>query len=340
MPKTQTSPVQNDATPGPDAITAVKPARIGSTEPVRTASTFTTHSEAPNHRESVNGGLGANSETTADWGSYGPSSAGQGGLEGGFGSIGNQQANVPGAAGGRSLGGGRVTNKGAEETVTVTLLPEKEGMFMFQHHNYEVKSVRRGGAVIRRYSDFVWLLDCLHKRYPFRQLPLLPPKRVAGKIFSPLRSSKSLKNALVNGRHLSSDVAFMEKRRRGLVRFLNALVRHPILSHENLVVMFLTVPTVSLPSAAAIKLHLICSTRSLQYGESRLRSQYKTNSQIDFSRRSSKTLCQKIFPKRLTPFAQAYANQQTTTSVSAIFLSALPSVTKVLQPTIYDSPKL
>ena len=82
---------------------------------------------------------------------------------------------------GRSLGGGRVTNRGAEETITVTLLPEKEGMFMFQHHNYEVKSVRRGSAVIRRYSDFVWLLDCLHKRYPFRQLPLLPPKRVAGK---------------------------------------------------------------------------------------------------------------------------------------------------------------
>ena len=53
---------------------------------------------------------------------------------------------------------------------------------MFQHNNYEVKSARRGSTVIRRYSDFVWLLDCLHKRYPFRQLPLLPPKRVAGKL--------------------------------------------------------------------------------------------------------------------------------------------------------------
>ena len=37
----------------------------------------------------------------------------------------------------------------------------------------------------------------------------------------------------------------MEKRRRGLVRFSTALVRHPILSQEQLVVMFLTVPTVS-----------------------------------------------------------------------------------------------
>lgn len=99
---------------------------------------------------------------------------------------------------------------------------------MFQHHNYEVTSQRRGSKVVRRYSDFVWLLDCLHKRYPFRMLPLLPPKRVA-----------------VNGNHLSNDGAFIEKRRRGLGRFLNAIVRHPVLSAEQLVIMFLTVPTVS-----------------------------------------------------------------------------------------------
>lgn len=73
-----------------------------------------------------------------------------------------------------------MTGTGPEEVITVTLLPEKEGLFMFQHRNYEVKSARRGSSVVRRYSDFVWLLDCLHKRYPFRQLPLLPPKRVAG----------------------------------------------------------------------------------------------------------------------------------------------------------------
>lgn len=80
----------------------------------------------------------------------------------------------------RSLGIGRVASPPVEEHVTVTLLPEKEGMFMFQHRNYEVKSARRGSTVVRRYSDFVWLLDCLQKRYPFRQLPLLPPKRLSG----------------------------------------------------------------------------------------------------------------------------------------------------------------
>ncbi|KAH7361498.1 sorting nexin mvp-1 [Plectosphaerella cucumerina] len=118
------------------------------------------------------------------------------------------------------------TGSSVEEHIVVSLMPEKEGLFFFQHHNYEVSSPRRGSKVVRRYSDFVWLLDCLHKRYPFRVLPLLPPKRVA-----------------VNGNHLSNDGAFIEKRRRGLARFLNALVRHPILGQEQLVIMFLTVPT-------------------------------------------------------------------------------------------------
>ncbi|KAJ5983075.1 hypothetical protein N7481_005174 [Penicillium waksmanii] len=127
----------------------------------------------------------------------------------------------------RSLGIARITNPNVEETVTITLLPEKEGMFMFQHRNYEVKSARRGSTVVRRYSDFVWLLDCLQKRFPFRQLPLLPPKRVS-----------------VNGTHFSADSSsFLDKRRRGLIRFTNSLVRHPILGQEQLVVMFLTVPT-------------------------------------------------------------------------------------------------
>jgi len=80
----------------------------------------------------------------------------------------------------RAVSSGRTGNS-LEENIAVVLMPEKEGMFMFRHHNYEVTSTRRGSKVIRRYSDFVWLLDCLHKRYPFRVLPLLPPKRVAGK---------------------------------------------------------------------------------------------------------------------------------------------------------------
>ncbi|EON69493.1 hypothetical protein W97_08753 [Coniosporium apollinis CBS 100218] len=148
------------------------------------------------------------------------------GMSGGFGGdapAGEISGNANGPR--RAIGGGRVS-RGAEEVVTVTAIQEKEGVFLFQHRNYEVASARRNSKVIRRYSDFVWLLDCLHKRYPFRQLPLLPPKRVA-----------------INGNYLAADASFIEKRRRGLARFTNALVRHPVLSQEQLVVMFLTVPT-------------------------------------------------------------------------------------------------
>ena len=59
------------------------------------------------------------------------------------------------------------------------------------------------------------------------------------------RFEVSANDGPVNGNHLSNDGAFIEKRRRGLARFLNALVRHPILSQEQMVIMFMTVPTVS-----------------------------------------------------------------------------------------------
>ncbi|KAL8948527.1 MAG: hypothetical protein Q9222_005295 [Ikaeria aurantiellina] len=224
---THTVTINNDATPSTNGITAARPLGGGATGN-RTTSAFTTHSEAPDSTSSTLANddttVGQNDSSAGGWGSFG--NPGQGGLGGGgFGSSGDEQGNQSSIIGSRSLGGGR-TNRHIEETVTVTLLPDKEGMFMFQHRNYEVKSARRGSTVIRRYSDFVWLLDCLHKRYPFRQLPLLPPKRVA-----------------VNGRHLATDSNFIEKRRRGLVRFANALVRHPILGQEELVKMFLTVPT-------------------------------------------------------------------------------------------------
>lgn len=92
-----------------------------------------------------------------------------------FGSSGRSSRNIGGGS-----GSGRNSSQ-ANETITIIPMAEKEGVFLFQHRNYEVTSVKRSSTVIRRYSDFVWLLDCLHKRYPFRQLPLLPPKRVASK---------------------------------------------------------------------------------------------------------------------------------------------------------------
>jgi len=37
---------------------------------------------------------------------------------------------------------------------------------------------QRGGSVPRRYSEFVFLWECLTRRYPFRLFPALPPKRI------------------------------------------------------------------------------------------------------------------------------------------------------------------
>lgn len=149
----------------------------------RTTSQFTTHSTtaSSNHQPVQPSSLGSE----GGWGGYngganqpfGTPSLGDGSFgapmrgEGGSNAppqLGTSIGRLPGAT-------------GNDEVITITALQEKEGVFMFQHRNYEVASSRRTTKVVRRYSDFVWLLDCLHKRYPFRQLPLLPPKRVGSK---------------------------------------------------------------------------------------------------------------------------------------------------------------
>ncbi|ORY76044.1 hypothetical protein BCR37DRAFT_383602 [Protomyces lactucae-debilis] len=112
------------------------------------------------------------------------------------------------------------------DAITVTTLEGKEGMPLWKHLNYAIKSAKRKSNVVRRYSDFAWLLECLLKKYPFRQVPLLPPKRLA-----------------VNGIYIRIDAGFLEKRRRGLSRFANALERHPVFKIDQLVTTFLTVPT-------------------------------------------------------------------------------------------------
>ena len=151
--------------------------------PQRTTSTFTTHTEsAPDGNSQPTEGASGGG---AGWNSFnGSSNEGfseqQNLIGGGFGEGGGAQGNPGSEDPRRAVGASAVIPHASGEVVTITMLPEKEGMFMFQHRNYEVKSVRRSSSVVRRYSDFVWLLDCLQKRYPFRLLPLLPPKRVQG----------------------------------------------------------------------------------------------------------------------------------------------------------------
>lgn len=174
------------------SYTSVPPQTNGASAPApaRTTSQFTTQS---NTNSSTNQETVQPSSLSSEggWGGYnggaGQPFAAPGLGEGGFGAPANGAGGSnpnPNPELGRSIGRIEPRGSGTEEVITITALSEKEGIFMFQHRNYEVASSRRTTKVVRRYSDFVWLLDCLHKRYPFRQLPLLPPKRVACK-FTP-----------------------------------------------------------------------------------------------------------------------------------------------------------
>lgn len=105
------------------------------------------------------------------------------------------------------------------DLIKVNVAPEKEG-FLFKHTNYVVESQQRSSVVLRRYSDFFWLLETLVKRYPFRILPNLPPKKLGG-----------------------MDAVFLDKRRKGLTRFVNFLVCHPVLAKDEVVEKFLSEPS-------------------------------------------------------------------------------------------------
>lgn len=113
--------------------------------------------------------------------------------------------------------------------ILVEEIPEREGL-LFKHTNYLVKHLvalpntmfSKDGCVIRRYSDFNWLREVLLKKYPFRMIPELPPKRIGSQ---------------------NSDPIFLLKRCDGLNRFLNLIMKHPILKDDDLVLTFLAVPT-------------------------------------------------------------------------------------------------
>ncbi|KAL0093199.1 hypothetical protein F4703DRAFT_1827872 [Phycomyces blakesleeanus] len=105
------------------------------------------------------------------------------------------------------------------DVIKLSIAPEKEG-FLFKHVNYVVESQKRQSIVLRRYSDFYWLWETLLKRYPFRLIPNLPPKKLG-----------------------AQDDVFIEARKKGLNRFIHAIVRHPILKKDEVVDRFLTEPS-------------------------------------------------------------------------------------------------
>ncbi|KAG1808710.1 uncharacterized protein BJ212DRAFT_1280366 [Suillus subaureus] len=104
-----------------------------------------------------------------------------------------------------------------QETVDVTIQGQ-QGFILNRYTVYEIIT-EHGTPVHRRYSEFAFLWDCLVRRYPFRLLPALPPKRV------------------------QPDAAFIEQRRKGLVRFLNAVMNHPVIKEDGLLATFLSEPS-------------------------------------------------------------------------------------------------
>ncbi|KAI9440745.1 hypothetical protein H4582DRAFT_2110825 [Lactarius indigo] len=99
------------------------------------------------------------------------------------------------------LAGGR-----RQEKVTIQF-GGQQGFVLNRYMVYAI-TTERGGTVQRRYSEFVFLWDCLIRRYPFRLLPQLPPKRIG------------------------PDESFLEQRRKGLERFLRVVMNHPEPSFE------------------------------------------------------------------------------------------------------------
>ncbi|GAA5910976.1 hypothetical protein JCM6882_006735 [Rhodosporidiobolus microsporus] len=134
-----------------------------------------------------------------------------------------------GGANGYGAGGGGAGGEGDQgpwqlkrwSRVSVVMKNELEGFLL--KHNMWVIVTDDGTSVTRRYSDFVWLLESLTRRYPFRLLPSLPPKRLQ-----------------VGGHYIATDELFLERRRKGLERALTALVAHPVVKRDGLLQVFLT----------------------------------------------------------------------------------------------------
>ena len=80
--------------------------------------------------------------------------------------------------------------------------------------------------LVRRFSDFAWLHECLSERYPGRFIPALPDK-------FPVQS-------LVQ--KVQHNYPFFTERCRDLHRFMNRLARHPFLSRTKEFTSFLQIP--------------------------------------------------------------------------------------------------
>ncbi|CAF2111609.1 unnamed protein product [Rotaria magnacalcarata] len=102
------------------------------------------------------------------------------------------------------------------DTIQVDKVPEKKGIII-RHVEYDITSMRLRNKVSRRYNDFFVLHELLTSKYPYRIIPILPPKKT-----------------------VNVDSEFLEERRRSLQRYLQILCRHPTIYDTDIIKFFLT----------------------------------------------------------------------------------------------------
>ena len=84
---------------------------------------------------------------------------------------------------------------------------------------YDVSTPQFNWLVNRRYSDFIWLRDCLHSLFPCDILPLLPKKKLGNRRF---------------------EQDFLNKRTEGLQKFLNEIVNNEKYKATEVLTIFLS----------------------------------------------------------------------------------------------------
>lgn len=195
------STAQNSSTSGSAAATATATAVVRSSASISTSATIVNPPpEDPWMTGARYTGAGA-----------GASPFGVGGINGGAGVGG---VAPPSSVSGTGLPSGWWKR---QEKVTVQFAGQ-QGFVLNRYMLYGI-STERGSTVHRRYSEFTFLWDCLVRRYPFRLLPQLPPKRIG------------------------PDEMFLEQRRRGLERFLRFVINHPVIKDDALLGTFLAEPS-------------------------------------------------------------------------------------------------
>ncbi|OCB87801.1 hypothetical protein A7U60_g5124 [Sanghuangporus baumii] len=122
-----------------------------------------------------------------------------------------------------------------QERVQVQLIG-MQGFILKRYMLYAVAS-DRGTPVSRRYSEFAFLWECLVRRYPFRLLLQLPPKRI-GPDESFLEQRRQ--------ERASTILKFCSVRRALLIRYGSTKEppsNHPVIKEDGLLAVFLTEPS-------------------------------------------------------------------------------------------------